>query len=82
MRSVGLAVKIVLRSSLRRTMRSSCEDDRLEAAAAVAAGCGGEAGTWYADRDPYNWALGISGPQALVHGREFIAKQLIERNPV
>ena len=54
--------------------------DELSAREVLCVGCGGEAGTWYADRDPYNWALGISGPQALVHGREFIAKQLIGGN--
>ncbi len=54
--------------------------DELSAREVLCVGCGGETEQWYADRDPYNWSLAISGQQARAHGREFIAKQLIGGN--
>ena len=40
----------------------------------------GQPASWYADRDPNVWGLGISAQQARTHAREFIAKQLVGKN--
>ncbi len=40
----------------------------------------GQPASWYAERDPNVWGLGISAQQARTHATEFIGKQLVGKN--
>lgn len=50
--------------------------DELAARETLCISCGGGSAEWFAERDPYVWALDASAEQKQVHVVEFIAKQL------
>lgn len=50
--------------------------DELAARETLCISCGGGTAEWFAERDPYVWAIDGSGEQKQVHVVEFIAKQL------
>ncbi|MFM7044797.1 MAG: ABC transporter substrate-binding protein [Ilumatobacteraceae bacterium] len=50
--------------------------DELAALETLCVSCGGGSPSWFADRDPYVWALDGNAEQKQVHVVEFIGKQL------
>lgn len=50
--------------------------DELAARETLCISCGGGSAEWFAERDPYVWALDASAEQKQVHVVEFISKQL------
>ena len=50
--------------------------DELAARETLCISCGGGSAEWFAERDPYVWALDASSEQKQVHVVEFISKQL------
>lgn len=51
--------------------------DELAARETLCISCGGGSAEWFAERDPYVWALDASAEQKQVHVVEFISKQLV-----
>ncbi len=55
--------------------------DELAARDTMCIGCTpGQPPSWYAERDPNVWGLGIGSDQSRTHAREFITKQLLGKN--
>lgn len=60
---------------------TSAFGDELAARDVMCIGCTpGQPPSWYAERDPNVWSLGIGSNQSRTHAREFIGKQLIGKN--
>ena len=59
---------------------TSAFGDELAARDVMCISCAGGPPSFFAERDPNVWGLGIGGDQARAHAREFIAKQLIGKN--
>ena len=55
--------------------------DELAARDVLCIGCTpGQPASWYAERDPNVWGLGISAQQSRTHATEFVGKQLVGKN--